>query len=111
MLQHQITDQDALDAALAADRFLLFKHSDRCSISVHAFRDYRLFVEAHPDVPTGWIDVVAHRDWAREVARHVEVRHESPQALWLSQGHALWHASHFQITQPELAANVLGANA
>ena len=108
MLHSQIQDEATLATALEAERFLLFKHSHRCSVSDHAFRAYRFFVEAHPEVPHGWIDVVADRDLARLAARHTEVRHESPQALWLSKGHALWQASHFQITGEELAANILG---
>ena len=111
MIRSEITTQEQLEAALQADRFLLFKHSHRCSTSTHAFRQYRMFVEAHPEVPHGWIDVVAHRDWARDMARQVDVRHASPQALWMNQGHVLWHTSHFEITTDSLAENVSSANA
>ncbi len=99
---NQILDRNQLDLALGAERYLLFKHSSRCPISFHAQREYEAFVEAHPNVPTGWIDVVKQRDWSRWAAEVLGVTHESPQAIWIRDGHAAWHASHGGITAKEL---------
>ena len=106
MIRSQLTDYESLEAALAADGFLLFKHSNRCPTSSRAFREYRDFVEQHPDIAHGWIDVIAHRDWARDVAERTGVRHQSPQALWLREGQVLWHTSHFDITSNRLRENI-----
>jgi bacillithiol system protein YtxJ len=103
MAPRQIDDRADLDLALGAERFLLFKHSNRCPISFHAFREYEDFAARNPDVPTGWIDVVKQRDWSRWVAESLGVVHQSPQALWVRDGHVAWHASHGQITARELA--------
>jgi bacillithiol system protein YtxJ len=91
-----------LAAALAAPRYLLFKHSTSCPISAAAFAQYRRFAEAHPDVATGWIDVIAERPLARAVAERTGVRHESPQALVLETGAVRWDASHGAITVASL---------
>lgn len=106
MNRRQLTDAQAWEAILTAGEFLLFKHSKRCPTSSHAFGEYRLFVEQHPEVAHGWIDVLDQRAWAREVADRTGVRHKSPQALWLRDGQVLWHASHFDITQGSLGENV-----
>lgn len=106
MLQFQIQDRGALEAALAGGPFLLMKHSHRCSTSTLAFRAYRRFVESHADVSHGWLDVVAHRAWAREVAKRIGVRHQSPQVLWIVDGEVRWHTSHFEITEESLSQNV-----
>ena len=108
MLRRQISDREQLDAALASGSFLLFKHSQRCSTSGHAFREFRMFVQAHPEIAHGWIDVVAQRGWAQEVAKFTGIAHRSPQAPWLVDGVVQWHSSHFEITEQSLADNVLG---
>lgn len=94
---------------MASGRYLFFKHSQRCSTSSHAFREYRMFVEANPEVAHGWIDVVAQRDWARQIADETGVTHQSPQALLFVDGKVVWHASHFEITQKSLTEQVLHA--
>ncbi len=104
----QITTDADLDAALAAPRFLLFKHSLICPVSTAAFREYTAFVAAFPDVPTAWIDVIGSRPLARRIAEATGVRHESPQALWLMAGRAKWNASHAAIKHASLAAHARG---
>jgi len=107
MHQHQIQDRAAFEHALAAGPFLLLKHSQRCSTSAFAFREYRRFIDAHPEVRHGWLDVVAQREWAQEVATVTGIKHQSPQVLWIVEGEVCWHTSHFEITQESLAENVL----
>jgi bacillithiol system protein YtxJ len=101
----RIDTREALENALRADVFLLFKRSFRCGVSVRAFRQYEAFLDEHP-IPTGWIDVVADRDLARFAASATGVRHQSPQALLLRRGEVAWHASQFDITRESLAAAV-----
>lgn len=98
-----------LEAAFAAESFLLFKHSPTCPVSATAFREYERFTRAHPDVPTGWIEVVEERPLARAVAERTGVRHESPQALWLVRGQSRWNASHAAIRVDSLEAATVPA--
>jgi len=94
----QIHGLDELEKGLGAPRFLLFKHSNRCGTSDRAFQQYSRFVAEQSAVPSGWIDVVAQRDWSDEIARRTGVGHESPQAIWIRDGAVAWHASHWDIT-------------
>lgn len=99
----RFTDLASIDAALAAPEFLLFKHSTACSVSAKSFREYEAFRAAWPEVPTGWIDVVADRAWSQHVAAVTGVHHESPQALLIRKGRVVWHTSHGAITRAALA--------
>lgn len=104
MKPSRLADAAALDRALAAPEFLLFKHSLICPISAAAFAEYEAFVAAHPAVATAWVDVIGQRPIAQDIARRTGVKHESPQALLLRAGRVVWHASHGKITRASLAA-------
>ena len=99
----QITELDALEAALSSDRFLLFKHSKVCPVSSRAFAAYVQFASENPDVPTGWIDVIGQRPWSQKVAGDTGITHQSPQALYISGGKVVWDESHLAITADALA--------
>ena len=96
----------ALNRALEAPLFLVFKHSSRCEVSAAAFAEYEAFAAARPDVPTAWIDVIAERPWSMRVAEASGVEHESPQALLFLHGLVTWEASHSAITRKSLEAAV-----
>lgn len=100
----RIRTEAELEAALAAPRFLLFKHSSTCPISAAAFEEYEEWLASAPAVPSGWLNVVAERPLARAVAERTGVLHESPQALLLAGGRCLWNASHGAITADSLRA-------
>ena len=72
---------------------LLFKHSNSCPISAQAYRQMKQY--------RGDVSIIVVQQ-ARELSRAVEertgVQHESPQALVLRDGRAVWTASHFDIT-------------
>ncbi len=72
---------------------ILFKHSLTCPISSAAYNEMSRLTT---DVAL----VVVQR--AREVSNEVEmrtgIRHESPQAIILRNGEAVWNASHWRIT-------------
>jgi len=100
---NQIADEAALDAALDAPAFLLFKHSLICPTSAQAFNEYRHYLNEHGDaVPTAWIDVRGQRPLSQKVEAATGVRHESPQALLVKGGQVVWHASHGSITRDSL---------
>src|SRR5688572_26274733 len=102
-MSRRIRDEAELEQAFEAERYLLFKHSQVCPVSAAAFARYRRWTEAHPDEPTGWIDVIAERALARAVAERTGVKHESPQAIWLKSGDAVWNESHGGITEESLS--------
>jgi bacillithiol system protein YtxJ len=102
MTPPRFADLAAVDRALAAPLFLVFKHSLICPVSARAFAEYEAFAAARPDVPTAWIDVIGERPWSRRVAEATGVTHQSPQALLVRDGRVAWHASHGAILRQAL---------
>lgn len=99
-----LPDLAAVDAALAADAFLLLKHSERCGISRQAVREVERFLREQPDIDAGWIDVRGQRELSDHVTQATGISHASPQAFWIRDGRVAWHATHFDITADELAS-------
>ncbi|NJN24551.1 MAG: bacillithiol system redox-active protein YtxJ [Cyclobacteriaceae bacterium] len=78
---------------------LIFKHSNRCSISAMAHSRMRPF-EGRP--ATYIIDVVADRSLSQEIARVFGVVHQSPQVLVIKDGKCVYDHSHMGISAPEV---------
>jgi bacillithiol system protein YtxJ len=93
-----------LDAALegSAERpLLIFKHSPRCGTSHFAHEQVRAAAGAlsPDDVDLVLVDVVNDRPLSQEIAKRLEVMHQSPQMILVRQGKPLWNASHTRITR------------
>ncbi len=88
---------------------MLFKHSLTCPISSAALRQYQRFLGERPAddrAVYGLIEIQNAREVSNQVASRTGVRHESPQALLLSGGEVVWHASHGSIRAEALASAV-----
>ena len=83
---------------------LIFKHSPTCGISRAASIGVSMFAEARPDVRVVLVDVLSERALSRRIAADLGVAHQSPQALLVADGKALWHASHGSITLQRIEA-------
>lgn len=103
-----IRDPEALEAVLQAPQAVLYKHSPLCGASASAAREVRAFMETNGDMPVFLVDVIRNRSLAREVARRLEVRHESPQAFVLRSGRVMWNGSHGEVTAEALSRGVAG---
>ena len=101
-----LMDIAALEAAIAESRerpVLLFKHSRTCGISCEAFDELQMHLSTSPR-PAAYklITVQSHRRVSDEASMRLGIRHETPQAILLKDGRAIWNASHFRITADEL---------
>jgi bacillithiol system protein YtxJ len=90
-----VADTKALEDLLArshSEPVILFKHSSTCPISAAAYAEMS-------QVPNDISLVVVQgaRDVSREIESRTGIRHESPQAIILRNGQAVWNASHWSI--------------
>jgi bacillithiol system protein YtxJ len=101
-----LSDLDMLEAALVESRerpVLLFKHSRTCGISLGALDELHAHLElAGTDVAYKMVVVQNHRRVSDTVSQRLGVRHETPQAILIKGGAAVWNASHFRITATEI---------
>ena len=92
----QITETDELEQLLARSHdapVVLFKHSTTCPISSAAYKQM-----SQVENEVSLVVVQRARNVSSEIAARTGVRHESPQAIILRNGEAVWTASHFDIT-------------
>lgn len=97
-----IREKAELDAVLDEPVAVLYKHSPLCGASATAARHLRAFMDDNPRVPVFMVDVIRDRPLAREVARRLSVRHESPQVFVLHDGDVVWNGSHGAVTAEAL---------
>lgn len=102
-----LVDVQSLDAAIAESRerpVLLFKHSRYCGVSCEALDELQSHIDARTegDAVYRMITVQTHRPVSDAAAQRLGIRHETPQAILLRDGKAVWNASHFRITATKL---------
>ena len=92
---------DELDQLIAESKkrpVLLFKHSRSCGISAEALDE---LVEHLNGVTAAAqyaiVTVQTHRDVSNAVSARLGIRHETPQAILVRGGKAVWSASHFRV--------------
>jgi len=78
---------------------LIFKHSSQCSTSWMAWdRLQRNHTSGEMEnVKKYFLDLLSYREISNAIARKFEVEHESPQAILIKNGKAIYSASHFEI--------------
>lgn len=99
----QLNDIRRLSAAEGLQAVAVFKHSTRCSISMMAWDRLRRQWNFEAAVfPFYYLDLIQHRDISAAIAADFGVEHESPQLLVIKNGRCVYHASHSDISVPEL---------
>ncbi|HMS40270.1 MAG TPA: bacillithiol system redox-active protein YtxJ [Pyrinomonadaceae bacterium] len=76
---------------------LLFKHSVTCPISTNVYDEVSA-VEGEINL----VIVQKARNISNLIAEKTEIRHQSPQAIILRDGKAIYHASHYDITAEDI---------
>ena len=93
LIQHSVQQQ-----------ILIFKHSTRCPVSSRTYNQ----IEASTDVLNKsnidiyYVDVIAERQLSNDIARVLDITHQSPQAFFIKNSEVAWHASHGQISKESL---------
>jgi bacillithiol system protein YtxJ len=78
---------------------LIFKHSNSCGISNRAFDEFQKYLDTPESASVGnYVIVVQHsREASNELERLTGIRHESPQAILVNKGKAVWSDSHMAL--------------
>jgi bacillithiol system protein YtxJ len=84
------------------DASLIFKHSTRCSISSFAKRNFEKNFNVDSSIKVYLLDLLNHREISSEIAEKTGVYHQSPQAILVQNGKALYNASHESIDALEI---------
>ena len=89
---------------------VVFKHSVTCGISAGARRRFESFVAGRDgdEVDYVLLEVQHARPLSNALAEATGVRHQSPQAILLRGGEAVWNTSHGRITEAALGEALEG---
>lgn len=101
-LQHT-ADAPWHEQVAALPMAILYKHSPTCELSGMAVHEVKQFATAHDEVPIFMVDVLSQRSLSNHIEAHLQIRHESPQAIILQLGRAVWNASHRRVNSASLA--------
>lgn len=108
----ELKKQDDLNALLRDSSHkpvLLLKHSTRCPISAQAYDEYLRHANQDEggEIVYALVLVVEHRPVSNAVEEALGIKHESPQAILVKDGRAVWHASHWSIKADALKEQIL----
>ena len=77
---------------------VVFKHSPRCGISSFALKGFERSSYFKSSNDSLWIlNVLESKNLSLQIAKDMNIRHESPQILVFSNGKVIHHASHSSI--------------
>src|SRR4051812_29631520 len=106
-MMNTIRTEQELETLLEASNerpVLIFKHSNACPISGRAHEEVAQFLDEQPNPAFGFAMIVVQmaRPLSNVVADRLGVEHESPQAIVVRNGEAVWSTSHWNITRKSL---------
>ena len=82
----------------------LFKHSTSCPISAGRWRLLQAYADRESRAAFYRLLVIQDRPVSTHVTQESGVRHQSPQAILFSGGMPVWDASHYRITEEDMAS-------
>lgn len=98
MKKIEITNTEQLEHLISDSfdkRVLLFKHSTRCGISRMALKNFELDLGEETYY---YLDLISFRSISNEIAEKFQVKHESPQLLYIENGEVVKVQNHHQIS-------------
>ncbi|MEM6644209.1 MAG: bacillithiol system redox-active protein YtxJ [Bacteroidota bacterium] len=98
-----LSDLEELHSLSHQEPVLIFKHSTRCAISSMVLSKFQNAFEPAKAPKVYLLDLIANREVSNAASERYGVIHESPQAILVFKGEAVYNASHTGILFNEIA--------
>ncbi|WP_062047082.1 bacillithiol system redox-active protein YtxJ [Bacillus sp. JCM 19034] len=88
---------------------LLLKHSTTCPISAEAYNQFMAYVEGQNsdnNVEFALVKVIEMRPISNQIAEDLQLKHESPQCVYMKNQEVAWSATHWNVTEEAIKENV-----
>ena len=97
--------KDALESSTERPVVVL-KHSTTCPVSANALEEFESHLEKSPreDVDYVLVKVIESRPVSNQIAEDLNVKHESPQIIFIENKEKVWSATHWAVTNAHINA-------
>jgi len=94
----QLIEETELVEILDEGTAVLYKHSSRCGLCYRSIKEVQKFSRENPGIDVLLIEVMDSRPLSDLIEERLGVFHQSPQAIVVRDGEAVWDASHLDVT-------------
>lgn len=86
--------------------FVILKHSTACPVSFSALEEYEdyLETESNENIEYLLVKVIESRSVSNQIADDLDLKHASPQIIWVKNKEKAWNTSHWSITKKHITA-------
>src|SRR5690625_4821276 len=87
---------------------IILKHSTTCPVSTNALEEYNAYLEDEPNENIDYtlVKVRESRPVSNKIEEDLEVKHESPQIIYIKDQKKYWSATHWAVTKAHMKAVV-----
>lgn len=85
---------------------VVLKHSTTCPVSASALEEYEEYLENKPNEKVNYylVKVIESRPVSNQIAEDLNVKHASPQIIYIKNKYPEWNSSHWSVTAKHIAA-------
>lgn len=85
---------------------VILKYSSTCPVSANSLHEYEDYLKSTPNQEVDYtlVKVIESRPVSNKIAEDLNVKHESPQMIYIKDKAKYWAASHWSITKAHMTA-------
>jgi len=85
---------------------VILKHSTTCPVSANALQEYEQYLNDKPNENLNYVlvKVIESRPVSNQIAEDLNVKHESPQIIYVKDKAKYWTSSHWSVTKAHITA-------
>lgn len=85
---------------------VVLKHSTTCPVSANALAEFEAYLAKTPNAEVDYtlVKVIESRPVSNQIAEDLNVKHESPQIIYVKDKSKYWTASHWSVTTEHISA-------
>lgn len=85
---------------------IILKHSTTCPVSTNALEEYDAYLAENPkeDIDYTLVKVRESRPVSNKIEADLDVKHESPQIIYIKDKQKYWSATHWSVTKAHMQA-------
>jgi|SRR5699024_1914380 len=96
---------DIFEKSAERDQIIL-KHSTTCPVSTNALEEYEAYLQDNPNqnIDYTMVKVRESRPVSNKIEADLDVKHESPQIIYIKNKQKYWSATHWSVTKAHMKA-------